>query len=93
MVCYRGYVDPKKYQLELYGCKLINKINAARKVNLAGKKDVCGWIDVIILILSKKIVLILNISIQFSIILLRIFIGGGLGMMDYLIGIIVSMDY
>ena len=39
------YLDPNKYQLELYGCKLINKINAARKVNLAGKKDVCGWIE------------------------------------------------
>ena len=38
------YIDPNKYQLELYGCKLINKINAARKVNLAGKKDVCGWV-------------------------------------------------
>ena len=21
------YIDPNKYQLELYGCKLINKIN------------------------------------------------------------------
>ena len=39
------YIDPNKYQLELYGCKLINKINAARKVNLAGKKDVCGWVE------------------------------------------------
>ena len=39
------YIDPKKYQIEMYGCKLINKINAARKVNLAGKKDVCGWVE------------------------------------------------
>jgi len=39
------YIDPKKYQIEMFDCKLINKINAARKVNLAGKKDVCGWVE------------------------------------------------
>lgn len=39
------YLDPQKYQIEMRGCNLVNKINAARKVNLAGKKDVCGWVE------------------------------------------------
>ena len=39
------YLNPNKYQIEMYNCKLINKINAARKVNVAGKKDVCGWVE------------------------------------------------
>ena len=39
------YLDPNKYQLELVGCRLINKKNAARKVYDAGRKDVCGWVE------------------------------------------------
>ena len=39
------YLDPAKYQIEMYGAKLINKTNAARKVNLAGKKDVRGGVE------------------------------------------------
>ena len=39
------YLDPSKYQIEMLGCKLINKKNAARKVYNAGKKDVCGWVE------------------------------------------------
>lgn len=39
------YVDPQKYQIEMYDAKLINKTNAARKVHNAGKKDVCGWVE------------------------------------------------
>ena len=39
------YYDPDKYQLELVGCNLVNKIGAARKVNSQGVKDVCGWVE------------------------------------------------
>lgn len=38
------YYDPAHYQLEMIGCKLVNKINKAKKVNAAGKKDVSGWV-------------------------------------------------
>lgn len=38
------YYDPAKYQLEMIGCKLINKVNKAKKVHAAGKKDVSGWV-------------------------------------------------
>lgn len=39
------YVDPSKDSLEMVGCKLINKINRAKKVHAAGVKDVSGWIE------------------------------------------------
>ena len=39
------YLDPNKYCVEMLGCKLINKKNAAKKVHAAGKKDVCGWVE------------------------------------------------
>jgi len=39
------YLDPNKYQIEMRDCYLVNKINTARKVNLAGRKDVCGWVE------------------------------------------------
>ena len=39
------YLDPEKYQIEMRDCYLVNKINTARRVNLAGKKDVCGWVE------------------------------------------------
>lgn len=39
------YLDPSKYQIEMRGCELINKTNAARRVHGAGKKDVCGWVQ------------------------------------------------
>ena len=39
------YVDPAKDNLELVGCKLVNKINKAKKVHAAGVKDVAGWIE------------------------------------------------
>ena len=38
------YYDPNEYQLEMRGCKLINKVNRAKKVNEAGVKDVSGWV-------------------------------------------------
>jgi hypothetical protein len=46
-----SYYDPTCCQLELIGCKLINKVNKAKKVHDAGVKDVAGWVccnDVII---------------------------------------------
>jgi hypothetical protein len=39
------YFDPRQWQIEMVGCKLINKKNAARKVYNAGRKDVCGWVE------------------------------------------------
>lgn len=38
------YFDPSKCQIEMFGCKLVNKTNTARKVHTSGKKNVCGWI-------------------------------------------------
>lgn len=39
------YVDPSENNLEMVGCKLVNKLNKAKKVNVAGKKDVAGWVE------------------------------------------------
>ena len=39
------YIDPDVYQVEMVGCKLINKVNKAKKVNKAGVKDVSGWVQ------------------------------------------------
>ena len=39
------YYDPAEYQLEMRGCKLINKVNKAKKVHKAGVKDVSGWVE------------------------------------------------
>lgn len=39
------YVDPSKDNLEMVGCKLVNKLNKAKKVHAAGRKDVSGWIE------------------------------------------------
>jgi len=39
------YVDPSENNLEMVGCKLINKLNKAKKVNAAGVKDVAGWVE------------------------------------------------
>lgn len=39
------YYDPSTCQLELINCKLINKVNKAKKVNAAGVKDVAGWVS------------------------------------------------
>lgn len=48
------YYNPSDYQLELRGCKLINKLSKARKVNAAGVKDVAGWVECEEVILNKK---------------------------------------
>lgn len=39
------YLDPAEHRLELRGCRLVNKINKAKKVHEAGVKDVSGWIE------------------------------------------------
>lgn len=39
------YLDPSEHSLELRGCRLINKLNKAKKVHEAGVKDVSGWIE------------------------------------------------
>jgi ABC-type uncharacterized transport system ATPase subunit len=39
------YVDPSKDNLEMVGCKLVNKLNKAKKVHKAGVKDVAGWVE------------------------------------------------
>lgn len=39
------YVDPSKDNLEMVGCKLVNKLNKAKKVHRAGVKDVAGWVE------------------------------------------------
>jgi hypothetical protein len=39
------YYDPTYYQLEMLGCKLVNKVNKAKKVHAAGVKDVAGWVE------------------------------------------------
>jgi hypothetical protein len=39
------YYDPSQYQLEMMGCRLVNKVNKAKKVHKAGVKDVAGWVE------------------------------------------------
>lgn len=39
------YVDPSQHNLEMVGCKLVNKLNKAKKVHAAGRKDVAGWVE------------------------------------------------
>jgi len=39
------YYDPAYYQLEMIGCKLINKVNQAKKVHEAGVKSISNNID------------------------------------------------
>ena len=38
------YYNPNDCQIEMVGCKLINKVNKAKKVHEAGVKDVSGWV-------------------------------------------------
>jgi len=39
------YWNPKEWSLELCRCRLVNKINEAKRVHNAGVKDVCGWVE------------------------------------------------
>ena len=49
------YYDPAYYQLEMIGCKLINKVNQAKKVHEAGVKDVTGWVECKEVIINNEI--------------------------------------
>jgi len=49
------YYDPAYYQLEMIGCKLINKVNQAKKVNAAGVKDVTGWVECQEVIINNEV--------------------------------------
>lgn len=48
------YYNPDQYQLEMRGCKLINKPNRAKKVYESGKHNVSGWIKCEELMLRDK---------------------------------------
>jgi len=39
------YYDPADCKIEMIGCKLVNKINRAKKVHEEGVKDVAGWVQ------------------------------------------------
>ena len=49
------YYDPFYYQIEMVGCKLVNKINKAKKVHEAGVKDVAGWVECDEVIINNEI--------------------------------------
>lgn len=49
------YVDPAEYQLEMRGCKLINKLARAKWVNKKQKKNVSGWVQCEEVILGKDL--------------------------------------
>lgn len=49
------YYDPALYQLEMLSCKLVNKLNKAKKVNAAGVKDVSGWVKCDEVIINNEI--------------------------------------
>ena len=49
------YYDPFYYQIEMVGCKLVNKVNKARKVHEAGVKDVAGWVQCNDVIINNEI--------------------------------------
>ena len=38
------YYNPAEYQLEMRGCRLVNKVNRAKKVHKAGVHNVSGWV-------------------------------------------------
>ena len=39
------YVRPGDHDVEMTGCTLVSKENAAKRVHAAGVKDVCGWVE------------------------------------------------
>jgi len=49
------YYDPALYQLEMLSCKLVNKVNKAKKVHEAGVKDVAGWVKCDTVIINNEI--------------------------------------
>ena len=49
------YYNPAQYQLEMIDCKLINKVNKAKKVHAAGRKDVAGLVKCDELMINNEI--------------------------------------
>ena len=49
------YYDPSEYQLEMRGCRLVNRPNKAKQVFEAGVHDVSGWVRCEEVILTKDI--------------------------------------
>ena len=49
------YYNPAQYQLEMIDCKLINKVNKAKKVHAAGRKDVAGWVECDTVMINNEI--------------------------------------
>jgi hypothetical protein len=49
------YYNPAQYQLEMIDCKLINKVNKAKKVHAAGRKDVAGWVKCDTVMINNEI--------------------------------------
>lgn len=49
------YLDPETHSMELVGCRLVNKVNKAKKVHAAGVKDVAGWIECEDIIIGEEI--------------------------------------
>lgn len=39
------YYDPADCKIEMISCKLVNKLNRAKKVHEEGVKDVSGWVE------------------------------------------------
>ena len=56
------YYDPNKYQLEMRGCKLVNRVNKAKQVFEAGVHDVSGWVRCDEVMLRKDFYPILHID-------------------------------
>jgi len=48
------YVDPAEHQLEMVGCKLVNRPNKAKQVFEAGVHDVSGWVKCDRVVLTEK---------------------------------------
>lgn len=51
----QSYYNPNNCQIEMVGCKLVNKVNKAKKVHEAGVKDVAGWVQCEDVIINNEI--------------------------------------
>lgn len=51
----QSYYNPNNCQIEMVGCKLVNKVNKAKKVHEAGVKDVAGWVECDEVIINNEI--------------------------------------
>lgn len=48
------YYDPADCKIEMIGCKLVNKLNRAKKVHEEGVKDVAGWVQCERVVINNK---------------------------------------